>query len=74
MNREVNIECANEITGAFYECIVAPSFSDEAKEILAAKKNLRLLELDIDNSLINNRKLDLYSSFSKNFLNKKKNP
>lgn len=31
-------------------------------------------ELDIDNSLINNRKLDLYSSFSKNFLNKKKTP
>jgi len=49
LNREVNTECANEITGAFYECIVAPSFSNEAKEILAAKKNLRLLELDIDN-------------------------
>ena len=49
LNREVNIECANEIIGAFYECIVAPSFSNEAKEILASKKNLRLLELDIDN-------------------------
>ena len=49
LNREVNTECANELIGAFYECIVAPSFSDEAKEILAAKKNLRLLELDIDN-------------------------
>ena len=49
LNREVNAACATEITGAFYECIVAPSFSDEAKEILSAKKNLRLLELDIDN-------------------------
>jgi len=49
LNREVNAACANEITGAFYECIVAPSFSDEAKEILAAKKNLRLLQLDVDN-------------------------
>jgi len=49
LNREVNDACANEITGAFYECIVAPSFSDEAKEILAAKKNLRLLQLDVDN-------------------------
>jgi len=49
LNREVNTECANELIGAFYECIVAPSFSDEAKEILSAKKNLRLLELDIDN-------------------------
>ena len=49
LNREVNAACAAEITKAFYECIVAPSFSDEAKEILTAKKNLRLLELDIDN-------------------------
>ncbi len=49
LNREVNIECADELIGAFYECIVAPSFSDEAKEILSTKKNLRLLELDIDN-------------------------
>jgi len=49
LNREVNAECARELTGAFYECIVAPSFSNEAKEILAAKKNLRLLEVDIDN-------------------------
>ncbi len=49
LNREVDRYCAVEITKAFYECIVAPSFSDEAKEILTAKKNLRLLELDIDN-------------------------
>ena len=48
LNREVNAACATEITGAFYECIVAPSFSDEAKEILVAKKNLRLLELDVN--------------------------
>jgi len=48
LNRKVNAVCATEITGAFYECIVAPSFSDEAKEILAAKKNLRLLELDVN--------------------------
>jgi len=31
----------------FVECIIAPSFSADAKEILAKKKNLRLLELDI---------------------------
>jgi phosphoribosylaminoimidazolecarboxamide formyltransferase/IMP cyclohydrolase len=49
LNREVNKECADELTGAFYECIVAPSFSDEAKKVLSTKKNLRLLELDIDN-------------------------
>jgi len=49
LNREVNAACATEITGAFYECIVAPKFDDEAKEILSTKKNLRLLELDLDN-------------------------
>ena len=29
----------------FVECIIAPSFEDEAKEIFARKKNLRLLEV-----------------------------
>lgn len=49
LNREVNEECAKEIIGSFYECIVSPSFSEEAKAILSAKKNLRLLELDVNN-------------------------
>ena len=48
LNSEVNEECAKELTSAFYECIVAPSFNDEAKSILATKKNLRLLELDVN--------------------------
>ena len=53
LNREVNAACATEITGAFYECIVAPKFDDEAKEILSSKKNLRLLELDLANMKLN---------------------
>ena len=53
INQTVNIECAKELTEGFYECIVAPAFDDEAKEILATKKNLRLLELDIDNMKVN---------------------
>ena len=48
LNETVNAECANELTSAFYECIVAPSFDEEAKKILATKKNLRLLELDVN--------------------------
>ena len=48
-NREVDDVCANELVESFYECIVAPSFSEPAQKILSAKKNLRLLELDIDN-------------------------
>ena len=49
LNREVDAFCAREIVSAFYECIVAPSFSEDALKILSDKKNLRLLELDIDN-------------------------
>ena len=49
LNREVDDVCANELVQSFYECIVAPSFSEPAQKILSAKKNLRLLELDIEN-------------------------
>ena len=42
-NREVTGECAELVSRQFAECIIAPSFSKEAVEIFAAKKNLRLL-------------------------------
>ena len=44
-NREVDAATAEEVAKLFAECIAAPAFSDRAKEIFAAKKNLRLLEL-----------------------------
>ena len=53
LNREVDDLCANELVQSFYECIVAPSFGEGAKKILSAKKNLRLLELDINNMNVN---------------------
>ena len=53
INREVDDVCASEIIKSFYECIVAPSFSPSAKQILSTKKNLRLLELDIHNMKVN---------------------
>jgi phosphoribosylaminoimidazolecarboxamide formyltransferase/IMP cyclohydrolase len=40
----VDTEAAEAISALFVECIVAPSFSDEAIEILGRKKNLRVLE------------------------------
>ncbi len=40
----VDEETADEIAKLFVECIVAPSFSDQAVEILGRKKNLRILE------------------------------
>lgn len=44
-NREVDATTAEEVAKLFVECIAAPGFDARAKEILAAKKNLRLLEL-----------------------------
>ena len=44
-NREVDAATAEEVVKLFVECIVAPGFGAHAKEIFAAKKNLRLLEL-----------------------------
>ncbi|HET7437770.1 MAG TPA: bifunctional phosphoribosylaminoimidazolecarboxamide formyltransferase/IMP cyclohydrolase [Thermoanaerobaculia bacterium] len=42
-NRELDADCARAVADMFLEVIVAPSFSDEAKELLAKKKNLRLV-------------------------------
>jgi phosphoribosylaminoimidazolecarboxamide formyltransferase/IMP cyclohydrolase len=43
LNRAVDRVTAEALAETFLECVVAPSFSDEALEILRAKKNLRLL-------------------------------
>jgi phosphoribosylaminoimidazolecarboxamide formyltransferase/IMP cyclohydrolase len=43
---EVDGELARALSEIFFEVIIAPSFSAKAKDILAAKKNLRLLEVD----------------------------
>jgi phosphoribosylaminoimidazolecarboxamide formyltransferase/IMP cyclohydrolase len=42
-NREFDGDCARAVAEMFLEVIVAPSFSDEAREVLAKKKNLRLV-------------------------------
>jgi phosphoribosylaminoimidazolecarboxamide formyltransferase / IMP cyclohydrolase len=44
-NRPVDAPTAEEVAKLFVECIAAPAFDERAKSILAAKKNLRLLEL-----------------------------
>ena len=43
-NREVTPDVAEAMSKIFLEVIVAPSFSQEAKEILTKKKNVRLIE------------------------------
>jgi phosphoribosylaminoimidazolecarboxamide formyltransferase/IMP cyclohydrolase len=42
-NREFDADAATVVESMFLEVIVAPSFSDKAREILAKKKNLRLI-------------------------------
>jgi phosphoribosylaminoimidazolecarboxamide formyltransferase/IMP cyclohydrolase len=46
-NCSVDKATAQEITSTFVEGIIAPSYESEALEILATKKNLRVLELPI---------------------------
>ncbi|MGN0101094.1 MAG: bifunctional phosphoribosylaminoimidazolecarboxamide formyltransferase/IMP cyclohydrolase, partial [Dietzia sp.] len=43
-NREVSVEMAEQVAEIFTEVIIAPSYADGAVEILARKKNIRILE------------------------------
>ncbi len=38
---------AARVAGSFFEAVIAPGFSAEAKSILAGKKNLRVLDMDV---------------------------
>jgi len=44
-NREVDAETAEELKEIFLEIVIAPAFSAQARQILSAKKNVRLLEV-----------------------------
>jgi phosphoribosylaminoimidazolecarboxamide formyltransferase/IMP cyclohydrolase len=44
LNRRVDEAAARELTDLFLECVIAPGYDDGARALLAAKKNLRLLE------------------------------
>lgn len=43
-NFTIDLKCAEKLSTLFLECIVAPSYKDEAKEYFSRKKNLRILE------------------------------
>ncbi len=45
VNREVDADTASQIAKIFIEVVVAPSFTEDALEILRTKKNLRILSL-----------------------------
>jgi len=44
LNREVDEAAAATLAETFLEAVIAPAYSAKARELLAAKKNLRLLE------------------------------
>tara|TARA_B100000131_G_scaffold321236_1_gene371389 strand:+ start:3472 stop:5007 length:1536 start_codon:yes stop_codon:yes gene_type:complete len=48
-NKEVSDDVAQELVEPFLECIVAPSFSEGALQILSKKKNLRVLSMPSNN-------------------------
>jgi len=43
VNREVDEKLAQALVETFLECVVAPSYSAAARDVLASKKNLRLV-------------------------------
>lgn len=45
-NGEIDRDTAGEIRKTFFECVIAPSFSAGALEILKKKKNLRILQFN----------------------------
>ena len=49
-NCEINAEVAALMKPIFLEIIMAPSFSEEALQILCTKKNLRILKVDMSKS------------------------
>lgn len=45
-NTEIDLDTANEINKLFFEVLIAPSFDEEALEVLKSKKNRVLLQLN----------------------------
>ncbi|SHF60719.1 phosphoribosylaminoimidazolecarboxamide formyltransferase / IMP cyclohydrolase [Cnuella takakiae] len=52
-NKEVDAATANAISEIFFEVLIAPSFSEEAMQVLQAKKNRILLQLKNTNTTAN---------------------
>ncbi|MCM3639188.1 bifunctional phosphoribosylaminoimidazolecarboxamide formyltransferase/IMP cyclohydrolase [Sporosarcina luteola] len=48
LNREVDDATAEKLSGIFLEIVIAPSFTDEAIDVLTKKKNIRLLTIPFE--------------------------
>ena len=49
LNRKVDLATAKKMHKIFLEIVIAPGFDDDAYDLLAKKKNIRLLSLDFSN-------------------------
>lgn len=56
LNEPVDTELAEKLSKIFLEIVIAPSFSQEALDILTRKKNIRLMELDTTLNANNSKK------------------
>ncbi len=45
-NRKVDAAAAKKIASVFVECLIAPGFEADAKQVLSAKPNLRVMDMD----------------------------
>ena len=63
-NNEVKLDEATSMSKVFLECIIAPSFSDEAIDILSKKQNLRLILCTKDNLIKYTNNLIIKSVFN----------
>jgi phosphoribosylaminoimidazolecarboxamide formyltransferase/IMP cyclohydrolase len=48
LNRGLDVDVATALKATFIEAVIAPSIDDAAREILAAKQNLRVVTADFD--------------------------
>jgi phosphoribosylaminoimidazolecarboxamide formyltransferase/IMP cyclohydrolase len=46
LNRKVDVATAKKMAALFIEAVIAPGFEAEAKQILSAKKSLRVMDMD----------------------------
>ncbi|NLY42674.1 MAG: bifunctional phosphoribosylaminoimidazolecarboxamide formyltransferase/IMP cyclohydrolase [Clostridiaceae bacterium] len=58
-NREIDAKTAEEINKIFIEIVIAPSYTEEALQILTRKKNIRILELKTIGSKLPKGALDM---------------
>lgn len=62
VNRPLDRDVAEKMAALFLEVIIAPEFTPEALEVLTQKKNVRLLQLDLNRS--SSKAEELYRSVS----------